>query len=96
MIICDAALCTDCAKCIKACPTSALRFPNAIENATASLSAGNGNGSGPTGSRLTGGGWRRHRLLAGRGCENSRAQTARFSIEIRAAHRLEDTRCCGT
>jgi len=54
MIICDAALCTDCAKCISACPQDALKFPGAIENATASLSS---NGSGPTGSRLTGGGW---------------------------------------
>ena len=55
MIVCDAGLCTDCAKCIKVCPTHALRFPNAVENATATVSGGNG--SGPTGARLTGGGW---------------------------------------
>jgi len=55
MIVCEAGLCTDCAKCIKVCPTHALRFPNAIENATATVSGGNG--SGPTGARLTGGGW---------------------------------------
>ena len=55
MIVCDAGLCTDCAKCIKVCPTNALHFPAAIENATATLSGGNG--SGPTGARLTGGGW---------------------------------------
>lgn len=55
MVICDAGLCTDCAKCIKACPTDALRFPNAVEAAPAALSGSNG--SGPTGARLTGGGW---------------------------------------
>ncbi|MBM4422288.1 MAG: FMN-binding glutamate synthase family protein [Chloroflexi bacterium] len=54
MILCDAALCTDCAKCIKACPQDALKFAGALDGATA---AAGSNGSGPAGSRLTGGGW---------------------------------------
>ena len=55
MILCETALCTDCAKCIKACPTGALRFPNAVENPGTTVSGNNG--AGPTGARLTGGGW---------------------------------------
>jgi glutamate synthase domain-containing protein 2 len=55
MVICDAGTCTDCAKCIKVCPTDALRFPGAVD-AAPHLLAGS-NGSGPTGARLTGGGW---------------------------------------
>jgi glutamate synthase domain-containing protein 2 len=55
MVICDPGLCTDCAKCVKVCPTDALRFPNAVEGATASMASSNGGG--PTGARLTGGGW---------------------------------------
>jgi methylamine---glutamate N-methyltransferase subunit C len=55
MIICDAGLCTDCAKCLKVCPTDALRFPGAVEAAPSNMAGANG--SGPTGTRLTGGGW---------------------------------------
>ena len=56
MIICDAGLCTDCAKCIKVCPTDALKFP-ALNDAAAATTSFGSNGSGPTGARLTGGGW---------------------------------------
>jgi len=55
MVICDSNLCTDCNKCITICPTQALRYPNEVESATTSIAGSNGGG--PTGARLTGGGW---------------------------------------
>ena len=51
MIICDPNLCNDCNKCINVCPTKALR----VDTGTATVASGNGGG--PTGARLTGGGW---------------------------------------
>ena len=51
MIICDPNLCNDCNKCINVCPTKALR----VDTGTATVAGGNGGG--PTGARLTGGGW---------------------------------------